>query len=112
MLRLYFTTSHSPKLVYWPVVQQKGRLLQRGTPVVAPTPNSHTQMLSVSKVSKRYGEVAVFSDLSLTVNPGEVVFLTGPSGRGTSPPPIHPNACTYSRIVCQASPLRCALSPT
>jgi NitT/TauT family transport system ATP-binding protein len=38
--------------------------------------------LVLDKVSHHYGEVAVVNDLSLAVNPGEVVVLVGPSGCG------------------------------
>jgi NitT/TauT family transport system ATP-binding protein len=38
--------------------------------------------LSLDRVSHHYGELAVVSDLSLAVNPGEVVVLVGPSGCG------------------------------
>lgn len=40
--------------------------------------------LQLEKVSHNYGPVAVLNDLSLTVNPGEVVVLVGPSGCGKS----------------------------
>jgi len=40
--------------------------------------------LQLDKVSHSYGPVPVLNDLSLVVNPGEVVVLVGPSGCGKS----------------------------
>jgi len=41
-------------------------------------------MLEIKNVSKQYGEKKVLSDISLTVKPGEIAFLLGPSGVGKS----------------------------
>jgi putative ABC transport system ATP-binding protein len=41
-------------------------------------------MLQVEALAKRYGEVAVFRDVSLTVTPGEFVAIVGESGVGKS----------------------------
>jgi putative ABC transport system ATP-binding protein len=41
-------------------------------------------MLEVRGLAKRYGDVAVFRDVSLTVRPGEFVALVGESGVGKS----------------------------
>ena len=38
--------------------------------------------LELNEVSHRYGDIAVVDELSLIVNPGEVVVLVGPSGCG------------------------------
>jgi NitT/TauT family transport system ATP-binding protein len=43
--------------------------------------NSETTLV-LKNVSHSYGNVAVLKDLSLTVNPGEIVVLVGPSGCG------------------------------
>ena len=39
-----------------------------------------TSKLTLENVSHSYGTVAVLKDLSLNVNPGEIVVLVGPSG--------------------------------
>jgi ABC-type Fe3+/spermidine/putrescine transport system ATPase subunit len=39
-------------------------------------------MLEITNVSKRFGDVAAVDDISLVVQPGEVVSLLGPSGCG------------------------------
>ncbi len=39
-------------------------------------------MLTVSQLSKRYGDTLVFKDVNLVVNPGERVGLIGPNGCG------------------------------
>ena len=40
--------------------------------------------LAIQNLSKRYGDVAVFSNVSLTVTPGEFVAIVGESGVGKS----------------------------
>jgi cell division transport system ATP-binding protein len=39
-------------------------------------------MIQLYHVSKRYGQVEILKDISLHVNKGELVFITGPSGAG------------------------------
>ncbi len=41
-------------------------------------------MISVSDVSKRYGEFAALTDVSVSVEPGSLTALLGPSGSGKS----------------------------
>ena len=41
-------------------------------------------ILQLSEVTKKYGDHTVLSQLSLSVNPGEVVVVLGPSGCGKS----------------------------
>ena len=41
-----------------------------------------TPVLSVERLSKRYGEVTAVDDLSFAVAPGEIVGLVGPNGAG------------------------------
>ncbi|MBR1855501.1 MAG: amino acid ABC transporter ATP-binding protein [Oribacterium sp.] len=41
-------------------------------------------MLQVKNISKRYGDLPVFENISLTVKKGEVVVIVGPSGCGKS----------------------------
>ena len=45
---------------------------------------STDEVLSVSHVSKSFGELDVLKDMSLTVSRGEVVSVIGPSGSGKS----------------------------
>lgn len=39
-------------------------------------------MVTARNLTKKFGEITALSDISLTVNSGEFVFLTGPSGSG------------------------------
>ena len=39
-------------------------------------------MLKYNKVSKNFGPIQALSEITFTVNPGEFVFVTGPSGAG------------------------------
>jgi putative ABC transport system ATP-binding protein len=41
-------------------------------------------MLRIANLSKRYGEIVAVDDISLDVEPGATVALTGPSGSGKS----------------------------
>ena len=41
-------------------------------------------MLELKNISKQFGEKKVLTDLSLSVKPGEIAFLLGPSGVGKS----------------------------
>ena len=41
-------------------------------------------LIRTEKVSKRFGDLEVLKDISLSVNPGEVVCIIGPSGAGKS----------------------------
>ncbi len=41
-------------------------------------------MLEINKVAKQFGEKKVLKDISLSVKPGEIAFLLGPSGVGKS----------------------------
>ena len=41
-------------------------------------------ILQMSEVTKKYGDHTVLSQLSLSVNPGEVIVVLGPSGCGKS----------------------------
>ncbi|MCF1494357.1 ATP-binding cassette domain-containing protein [Agrobacterium vitis] len=41
-------------------------------------------MLVISKLEKKFGPISVFSDINLSVVPGEVVVIVGPSGTGKS----------------------------
>ena len=42
------------------------------------------EILQVKNISKRYGDLPVFENISLTVKKGEVVVIVGPSGCGKS----------------------------
>src|SRR5262249_43684275 len=52
--------------------------------------------VELSSVSKRYGELTVIHDLSLTVEHGEFVVFVGPSGCGKS---------TLLRMICGLEPI-------
>jgi ABC-type polar amino acid transport system ATPase subunit len=41
-------------------------------------------LLVISKLEKKFGPISVFSDINLSVVPGEVVVIVGPSGTGKS----------------------------
>ncbi len=42
------------------------------------------EILNINGISKRFGELTVFEDISLKVETGEVVVIVGPSGCGKS----------------------------
>ena len=42
------------------------------------------QLLEISNLKKRFGNLEVLKDISLSVNEGEVVSIIGPSGSGKS----------------------------
>ncbi|MBI2008661.1 ATP-binding cassette domain-containing protein [Candidatus Amesbacteria bacterium] len=39
-------------------------------------------MITARNLTKKFGEITALSDLTLTISPGEFIFLTGPSGSG------------------------------
>ncbi|MGR5080278.1 amino acid ABC transporter ATP-binding protein [Photobacterium swingsii] len=41
-------------------------------------------MINFTRLTKRFGDSTVFSDLDLTINKGEIVVIIGPSGTGKS----------------------------
>ena len=43
-----------------------------------------TPLLELNAVSKQFGQHRVLDEVSLTVNPGEVIVILGPSGCGKS----------------------------
>lgn len=45
-------------------------------------PQTHPGVLCASKLMKRYGQRTVVNDVSISVNPGEIVGLLGPNGAG------------------------------
>ena len=47
-------------------------------------PSLPTPLLSLERITMRYGELEVLSDLTLSLFPGEFVSITGPSGSGKS----------------------------
>ena len=46
--------------------------------------SNQNPVVAVDHVQKSFGEVKVLRDISLAVNPGEVVAIIGPSGGGKS----------------------------
>ena len=42
------------------------------------------ELLSIEHLTKRYGDLTVLEDLSLTVQEGQVIVIVGPSGCGKS----------------------------
>ncbi|KAE8176092.1 amino acid ABC transporter ATP-binding protein [Photobacterium carnosum] len=41
-------------------------------------------MITINKLTKRFGEQTIFSDIDLTIKQGEIVAIIGPSGTGKS----------------------------
>ena len=54
------------------------------TPIPAPAPAAVPPVIELQAVSKRFGDLPVLQDISLSVHQGEVVALLGPSGSGKS----------------------------
>jgi ABC-type ATPase involved in cell division/cell division protein FtsX len=53
--------------------------------VTPPAKNGHVTpapVVKLTKVAKSFGKTAVFSDVSITIAPGELIEITGPSGAG------------------------------
>ena len=48
------------------------------------TTNTHDPLVEVKHVTKHYGDFMALDDVTLTVDPGEVVVVIGPSGSGKS----------------------------
>ncbi len=46
--------------------------------------NAEKPVLTIEKISKKFGDLAVLKEISLSVNKGDVVALIGPSGSGKS----------------------------
>jgi polar amino acid transport system ATP-binding protein len=57
---------------------------EQAIPIVAKPQRSTVGLVEIDDVSKSYGAVRVLRDVSLTVQPGEVIALIGPSGSGKS----------------------------
>jgi ABC-2 type transport system ATP-binding protein len=55
---------------------------QRPTPVVASTPTPRDQVVTVSSLTKRYGEVLAVDDLTFSLETGTVTGFLGPNGAG------------------------------
>jgi ABC-2 type transport system ATP-binding protein len=54
------------------------------TPRAASGPNSDVAAVQITKVSKSYGAVRAVDDLTMQVEPGEIVAVLGPNGAGKS----------------------------
>jgi polar amino acid transport system ATP-binding protein len=57
---------------------------EQAIPIVVKPQRSTVGLVEIDDVSKSYGAVRVLRDVSLTVQPGEVIALIGPSGSGKS----------------------------
>ncbi|SMG14915.1 amino acid ABC transporter ATP-binding protein [Agreia pratensis] len=57
---------------------------EQAIPLPPKPTRSTVGLVEISDVSKSYGAVRVLRDVSLTVQPGEVIALIGPSGSGKS----------------------------
>jgi polar amino acid transport system ATP-binding protein len=57
---------------------------EQAIPIAVKPRRSTVGLVEIDDVSKSYGAVRVLKDVSLTVQPGEVIALIGPSGSGKS----------------------------
>ena len=57
---------------------------EQAIPIAVKPQRSTVGLVEIDDVSKSYGAVRVLKDVSLTVQPGEVIALIGPSGSGKS----------------------------